>query len=58
LGWDGFRGFRGFEKRGRFIEIEDIARLKVEPVADADGDGDLAFRSKRCLHEYICKPRK
>ena len=48
LDWD---GLGGLEKRGRFIEFKDVARLEAEAVADMNGNGDLTFGRKGSLQE-------
>ena len=47
----GRNAFSGFEEGGGFIEIKDVAWFEVQPVANMDRDGDLAFGSKGCLHD-------
>jgi hypothetical protein len=47
----GRNGFGGFEEWGGFIELKNVAWFEVQPVANMDRDGDLAFGSKGRLHD-------
>ena len=47
----GRNGLGGFKKRRGLIKLQNVPRLEMETLANMDGNGDLPFRSKRCLHE-------